>query len=183
MPIVGVFSEPCLTDDSVREVHQTAIDNGFHEPPESTERLMVLEQNSTAGWVIRHIASFVQERRKPDADPGQMVQSLDLAISQLQALKKVVEGGVVYRPEIHEADLLSALTLEQMALVTTELFVEFIDAVNEGDMARAEQELGDGVLRIFDHAGLREMDTLVSTIVEKMEANKNRPYRHGGKLA
>lgn len=42
-------------------------------------------------------------------------------------------------------------------------------------------ELADCIIRILDWAGKEGMD-MESIIREKMEYNKTRPYRHGGKL-
>ena len=44
------------------------------------------------------------------------------------------------------------------------------------------EELADTIIRIFDMAGGLELD-LPELILAKMEKNKTRPYRHGGKRA
>ena len=41
-------------------------------------------------------------------------------------------------------------------------------------------ELADCIIRIFDFCGLHNID-LESTLKIKMEYNRTRPYRHGGK--
>lgn len=51
----------------------------------------------------------------------------------------------------------------------------------EGDDHIVE-ELADVVIRIFDLCGSRDWN-LEKSILDKMEFNKTRPYRHGGKLA
>lgn len=51
----------------------------------------------------------------------------------------------------------------------------------EGDDHIVE-ELADVVIRIFDLCGSRGWN-LERAITDKMEFNKTRPYRHGGKLA
>lgn len=43
-------------------------------------------------------------------------------------------------------------------------------------------ELADIVIRVFDLAGFLSID-LAHVIEQKMEFNKSRPYRHGGKRA
>lgn len=42
-------------------------------------------------------------------------------------------------------------------------------------------ELADIVIRVFDLAGLMNID-IGNAIVEKMKFNQTRPYRHGGKV-
>jgi len=42
-------------------------------------------------------------------------------------------------------------------------------------------ELADVIIRIFDYCGHAEID-IKSAIIEKMEYNKDRPYKHGGKV-
>lgn len=51
----------------------------------------------------------------------------------------------------------------------------------EGD-DRIVEEFADVLIRIFDLCGSRGWD-LESAVKHKMEFNKTRPYRHGGKLA
>jgi NTP pyrophosphatase (non-canonical NTP hydrolase) len=52
---------------------------------------------------------------------------------------------------------------------------------SEGD-DRIVEELADVVIRIFDLCGSRGWN-LEKAVRTKMEYNKTRPYRHGGKLA
>ncbi len=42
-------------------------------------------------------------------------------------------------------------------------------------------ELADVIIRIFDFCGRHEID-LEKIILEKMDYNEKRPYKHGGKL-
>jgi len=42
-------------------------------------------------------------------------------------------------------------------------------------------ELADVIIRIFDYCGHANID-IKSAIVEKMQYNKGRPYKHGGKV-
>lgn len=51
----------------------------------------------------------------------------------------------------------------------------------EGD-ERIVEELADVLIRIFDLCGARNWD-LEKAVLRKMEFNKTRPHRHGGKLA
>lgn len=42
-------------------------------------------------------------------------------------------------------------------------------------------ELADVIIRIFDYCGHTEID-IKTAILEKIEFNKSRPYKHGGKI-
>ncbi|MCL6453568.1 MAG: hypothetical protein K6T78_08065 [Alicyclobacillus sp.] len=53
------------------------------------------------------------------------------------------------------------------------------DRKGEGDAAVAE-ELADVVIRVFDTAAAHRLD-LADALLTKMETNKRRPYRHGGR--
>ncbi|MDF2790826.1 MAG: MazG nucleotide pyrophosphohydrolase domain protein [Neobacillus sp.] len=53
------------------------------------------------------------------------------------------------------------------------------DRRNEGK-ERVTEELADVVIRIFDLCGEEGFD-LENSILRKMEYNKTRPYKHGGK--
>jgi NTP pyrophosphatase (non-canonical NTP hydrolase) len=52
---------------------------------------------------------------------------------------------------------------------------------SEGD-DRIVEELADVLIRIFDLCGSRDWN-LEDAVRAKMDFNKTRPYRHGGKLA
>lgn len=51
---------------------------------------------------------------------------------------------------------------------------------HDGKPEGVPSELADVVIRIMDFCGFYQID-LEKAIVEKMEFNKTRPYRHGGK--
>lgn len=44
-----------------------------------------------------------------------------------------------------------------------------------------EEEFADVIIRILDYAGARHLD-IEGAILQKIEYNRNRPYKHGGKL-
>jgi NTP pyrophosphatase (non-canonical NTP hydrolase) len=69
---------------------------------------------------------------------------------------------------------------EQCALIHSEVS-EALEAYrnNEGD-ERIAEELADAVIRILDCCAHRKLD-IGSAIFDKMEKNRTRPYRHGGK--
>jgi NTP pyrophosphatase (non-canonical NTP hydrolase) len=50
----------------------------------------------------------------------------------------------------------------------------------DGKPEGVPSELADIVIRVFDLAGAHSID-LATAILEKMEFNKTRPHRHGGK--
>lgn len=70
---------------------------------------------------------------------------------------------------------------ELLALVHAEVS-EAVEAYRKGDEAHVVEELADVLIRIFDLCGARGYD-LEGAVRRKMDFNKTRPYRHGGKLA
>lgn len=66
-----------------------------------------------------------------------------------------------------------------LALIHSEVS-EALEADRKGDQENFAEELADVCIRIFDLCGSREID-LEKAIVEKMEKNKGRSYKHGGK--
>jgi len=79
---------------------------------------------------------------------------------------------------------------ELIALMHAELS-EAIEALREGNLEQWDDkgkpegcvvELADALLRILDFAAAYDLD-IERAVRTKMEYNKSRPYRHGGKLA
>jgi NTP pyrophosphatase (non-canonical NTP hydrolase) len=66
-----------------------------------------------------------------------------------------------------------------LALVHSEVS-EALEADRRGDEDLFSEELADVCIRIFDLCGSRNID-LEGAIIAKMEKNKSRPYKHGGK--
>lgn len=66
-----------------------------------------------------------------------------------------------------------------LALIHSEVS-EALEADRKGDQENFEEELADVVIRILDLCGSRGID-LEGAIYKKMEKNKGRSYRHGGK--
>ena len=75
-------------------------------------------------------------------------------------------------------DILPIPTL--LCLVHSEVS-EALEAYRREDMSNFEEELADIVIRIFDMAGGLGID-IEKAIINKVEANKLRTYKHGGKL-
>jgi len=76
---------------------------------------------------------------------------------------------------------------EKIALMHSELSeaLEGLRAGNPPDdkvteFSSVEVELADVIIRIFDLAGKREWD-VVGAMLAKLQMNRGRPYRHGGK--
>lgn len=66
-----------------------------------------------------------------------------------------------------------------LALIHSEVS-EALEADRKGDAENFEEELADVCIRIFDLSGSRNID-LGKAIQKKMERNKGRSHRHGGK--
>jgi NTP pyrophosphatase (non-canonical NTP hydrolase) len=66
-----------------------------------------------------------------------------------------------------------------LALIHSEVS-EALEADRKGDQENFVEELADVCIRIFDLCGSREID-LEKAISEKMQRNKTRSYKHGGK--
>lgn len=66
-----------------------------------------------------------------------------------------------------------------LALIHSEVS-EALEADRKGDRENFEEELADVCIRIFDLCGSRGID-LEASIQKKMEKNKGRSYKHGGK--
>lgn len=66
-----------------------------------------------------------------------------------------------------------------LALIHSEVS-EALEADRKGDQENFNEELADVCIRVFDLCGSRGID-LESAIQKKMERNKGRSYKHGGK--
>ncbi|MCS0789540.1 hypothetical protein NX021_15410 [Cytobacillus firmus] len=66
-----------------------------------------------------------------------------------------------------------------LALIHSEVS-EALEADRKGDKENFAEELADVCIRIFDLCGPKEID-LEKAIYNKMERNKGRSYKHGGK--
>ncbi|TCJ05064.1 MazG nucleotide pyrophosphohydrolase domain-containing protein [Cytobacillus praedii] len=66
-----------------------------------------------------------------------------------------------------------------LALIHSEVS-EALEADRKGNQVNFAEELADTCIRIFDLCGLKGID-LEAAILTKMEYNKSRTYKHGGK--
>lgn len=64
-----------------------------------------------------------------------------------------------------------------LALIHSEVS-EALEADRKCDQENFEEELADVCIRIFDLCGLKGID-LEKNINDKMEVNRDRPYKHG----
>lgn len=73
---------------------------------------------------------------------------------------------------------------EAIALMHSELSeaLEELRSPEGIDWGLVAEELADTVIRIMDYCGGRGLD-LEDAIAKKIEINRKRPYRHGGKRA
>ena len=67
-----------------------------------------------------------------------------------------------------------------LALIHSEVS-EALEADRKGDEENFAEELADVCIRVFDLCGLKGID-LEDAIFLKMNRNKGRSYKHGGKL-
>jgi NTP pyrophosphatase (non-canonical NTP hydrolase) len=74
----------------------------------------------------------------------------------------------------------TTVILCKLMLITTEV-AEAAEAIRHGNEENFKEELADVCIRIFDLAGAKNIN-LEQEIVNKMEVNYTRPYKHG-KLA
>lgn len=70
---------------------------------------------------------------------------------------------------------------ELLCLVHSEVS-EALEAYRKADSENFVEELADILIRVFDMAGRFRLD-LDKAVKDKIEKNKMRPYRHGGKQA
>lgn len=69
--------------------------------------------------------------------------------------------------------------MAQLMLVTTEV-AEAAEAVRKGDEENFGEELADVLIRIGNITAACGID-MDSAVAAKMERNRNRPFKHGGK--
>jgi NTP pyrophosphatase (non-canonical NTP hydrolase) len=66
-----------------------------------------------------------------------------------------------------------------LALIHSEVS-EALEADRKGNQENFEEELADVCIRIFDLCGAKDID-LETAISKKMQYNRTRTYKHGGK--
>ena len=68
---------------------------------------------------------------------------------------------------------------ELLCLIHSEVS-EALEGYRNHDAQNFREEIADILIRVFDLAGWMKLD-LDATVQEKMEKNKTRPHKHGGK--
>lgn len=137
-----------------------------------------------------------QEARAREA-AFSMIKSVDdaktaLCIGAIDLLCETAHRDVRARgfyDDVNEDDPRHDLSI--MSLISSEVS-ECVEAIrNPEELAghldqevftALEEELADVVIRVFDYAGYRGIK-LGRAIIEKLDYNRTRPYRHGGKKA
>jgi NTP pyrophosphatase (non-canonical NTP hydrolase) len=130
---------------------------------------------------MRHAPSLINLKLQMNINGGIYVdsekqsnrqESLDTGINQLcaQAFETAKSKG--WHDEPREMGTLLALIHSEVS--------EALEADRKGDAENFVEELADVCIRIFDLCGAKEID-LEAAILKKMERNKGRSYKHGGK--
>jgi NTP pyrophosphatase (non-canonical NTP hydrolase) len=93
---------------------------------------------------------------------------------------------VVFPPDGIEESHAARHLLSLLMLITTEV-AEAAEAVRKGTAENLIEELADICIRVFDFAGGLKSGGLpidfAATLLRKMEYNKTRPWKNGGKRA
>ena len=74
-------------------------------------------------------------------------------------------------------ELFNLATSSRLMLIVSEVS-EALEALRKNDKENFKEELADVIIRTCDLAGGLNID-LQEEIMKKIEANKNRPYKHG----
>lgn len=91
------------------------------------------------------------------------------------------KGFHEYTPEFGKGGQDARHLLSWMMLITTEV-AEAAEEIRVGNKTAFAEELADIVIRVLDCAATLDIN-LEQEVVQKMEKNKARPIKHGGKLA
>ena len=105
-----------------------------------------------------------------------------MTISELCKLahKMAVEKGFWEEQEVEAGDFNTSIDRnngELIALMHSELS-EALEGLRHDDWKNVAEELADCMIRIGDFCEARGID-LEKAIIDKMEYNKTRPYKHG----
>jgi NTP pyrophosphatase (non-canonical NTP hydrolase) len=101
-----------------------------------------------------------------------MLNELAVEIREIRKSKGFITPASIYYDEGEQM-------LGKLMLVVAEV-AEAAEAVRHGDEGNFAEELADVIIRVLDICGTMGID-IDYVVREKMEANRNRPAKHGKK--
>lgn len=140
-------------NEMVQLAHGNAVNHGWWENPPSMPELLML--------IITEAAEAMEEYRN-GKDPKEIYYSGKKTFQS----EVDTNGSVIYSVTSNLKD--------------HEINVPSIGVIKASKPEGIPSELADIVIRVSDICGRYGID-LEAAIKEKMEYNKNRPYKHGGK--
>ena len=169
------YGSKCISDWQ-HEVHQTAKDKGWWDEPTSEQ----LEVNRKLAQIaLEHLvlSDDLEALRRGLAAPSPR-RDVDTLMAKLDSKQVDVLAKIaLIHSEISEAAE-AVLDREYLQAGGQRLGSDGLITKPEGVVV----EFGDAVIRIMDTCG-RYGWSLYTAIRDKVEYNRQRPHRHGGKLA
>lgn len=91
------------------------------------------------------------------------------------------KGFHEYKPEVGVGGVDARHLLSWMALITSEVS-EAVEAIRVGDKRGLAEELADVLIRTLDACAALDIN-IGQQVISKIEKNRTREVKHGGKLA
>lgn len=174
-------------NELVAQVTQINTANGWREQ-DMTPLTGDLPKAQIAGMtaVSIQVASIIEAVRTGAGDANGLYQRLSARFYTVEvAGEQLVDGLKEYGRPVYGSKTEAVC---RARLIDTET-MELTEAIIKGDTANLSEELADIVIRVLDFAGAwnethpdQPID-LEAAIQAKLERNRQRGYRHGGKLA
>jgi len=142
-------------NELIKEAHENAVLHGWWEKPKSMGELLVL--------VISEATEALEEHRNGH-----------------KAIETYYSGKKKVLSPDYKGDKESISYITTTKSIDSELYVGEGLSILSNKPEGIPSELADIVIRVCDMCGWYGID-LEAAIKEKMEYNKNRPYKHGGK--